>query len=91
LIAFTLSTVFTIAFFNVLGVSITKFASAAQRSTVDTCRTLFVWIFMMGMGRESFNPVQLLGFVILVSGTLVYNEIVIMPCTALNQHTKEIL
>ena len=34
----------TIAFFNVLGVSITKYASAAQRSTVDTCRTALVWV-----------------------------------------------
>ena len=42
----------------------------------------------MILGKESFDPLQLLGFVVLVSGTLVYNEIVTLPCIVLNRNTK---
>lgn len=31
--------------FNATGQAVTKYASSAQRATIDTCRTLFVWIF----------------------------------------------
>lgn len=78
----------TIAFFNVLGVSITKYASAAQRSTVDTCRTMLVWGVQLATHKEKFHALQLMGFVVLVIGTVVYNEIVIIPCEALNKNTR---
>jgi hypothetical protein len=39
----SLGTVVSISCFNGTGVAITKYASAAQRSTVDTCRTLVIW------------------------------------------------
>ena len=50
-----IGTVISIAAFNSLGVSITKYASAAQRATVDSSRTLFIWIFQMMMGKEDFS------------------------------------
>jgi hypothetical protein len=34
----------SIASFNVFGISTTKYASAAQRSTIDTSRTLLIWV-----------------------------------------------
>lgn len=37
----------SISCFNATGVSITKYASAAQRSTIDTCRTLFIWVISL--------------------------------------------
>ena len=55
IMAMAVCTVFTIAFFNVLGVSITKYASAAQRATVDSSRTLLIWVFQMAMGKEDFS------------------------------------
>jgi hypothetical protein len=39
----------SIASFNGSGVTVTKNASAAQRSTIDTCRTLVVWVFFMAV------------------------------------------
>lgn len=88
IIAMAAGLICTIAFFNVFGVSITKYASAAQRSTIDTCRTMLVWGVQLATGKEKFQPLQLVGFIILVSGTIVYNEIVQMPCEALNKNTK---
>lgn len=48
----------SIALFKTMGVTITKNASAAQRATIDTSRTVLVWIFFLGWpykGRENFH------------------------------------
>ena len=37
----------SIACFNAFGVSVTKNASAAQRSTIDSSRTVLIWIFFL--------------------------------------------
>ena len=68
---------------------ITKYASAAQRSTVDTSRTLIIWIVFIFMGTEHFLVGELAGFVLLVAGTLVYNEIIELPFEVLNRNTKQ--
>jgi len=44
----------SIAAFNATGVSITKYASAAQRSTIDTSRTLLIWIVSIALGNEDW-------------------------------------
>jgi hypothetical protein len=67
---------------------ITKYASAAQRSTVDTCRTLIIWCVQLALGKEKFLAGELFGFFILVLGTLVYNEIIEIPLTFMYRNTK---
>jgi len=67
---------------------ITKYASAAQRSTVDTSRTLVIWLVFIFMGTEQFLVGELAGFVLLVLGTLVYNEIIELPFAFMNHNTK---
>uniref|UniRef100_A0A7S3N6J9 Solute carrier family 35 member F6 n=1 Tax=Euplotes harpa TaxID=151035 RepID=A0A7S3N6J9_9SPIT len=87
-----LGSVFSIAFFNAFGVSVTKYASAAQRSTIDTSRTLLIWVFFLvkpGKGQERFIWLELVGFVLLVAGTLIFNEIVVVPLFGFNQWTKK--
>lgn len=87
-----LGVIFTIAFFNYFGVATTKYASAPQRSTVDTSRTVLIWIFFLTVpvkgAEEKFKWLQLLGFILLVIGTLVYNEIVVIPLLGFDQWTK---
>jgi len=78
----------TIAGFNVTGVMITKYASAAQRSTIDTCRTMVIWAVFLLLGKEKFLAGQLAGFAILLFGTLVYNEIIEVPIEFMNYYTK---
>jgi len=65
---------------------ITKYASAAQRSTVDTCRTLIIWLFFLSIGKEKFLVGELVGFFLLIIGTLAYNEIIELPF--LKENTK---
>ena len=85
--------IISISGFNACGVAITKYASAAQRSTVDTCRTLLIWVMALLLGQEhlcgGLSVGQVGGFIILIVGTLVYNEIVVVPCGLLSYNTKQ--
>lgn len=88
-----LGVICTIAFFNYFGVATTKYASAPQRSTIDTSRTVLIWIFFLTVNipgaHEQFHWLQLLGFILLVIGTLIYNEIVTVPFFGFDQYTQE--
>lgn len=68
----------SIGFYNVFGITTTKVASSAQRATIDTSRTLTVWIASVSLGLEPFHWQSIFGFVFLVFGTLIYNEILIL-------------
>ncbi|KAI9833000.1 MAG: hypothetical protein M1819_003832 [Sarea resinae] len=65
--------------FNFFGLSVTRTVSATSRSTIDTCRTLFIWIVSLGLGWETFKWLQVLGFALLVYGTFLFNDIVRPP------------
>ena len=41
----------SIAFFNFLGVSVTKYSSVSHRAVVDTSRTVIVWVFFLALGN----------------------------------------
>lgn len=64
-----------IAIFNFCGISLTHQLSATSRSTVDSCRTLLVWLIAMVLGWDSFLWLQTLGFATLVFGTLCFNGV----------------
>ncbi|KAF2837727.1 MFS general substrate transporter [Patellaria atrata CBS 101060] len=69
--------------FNFFGLSVTRTVSATSRSTIDTCRTLFIWIVSLGLGWETFKPLQILGFALLVYGTFLFNDLVRPPMKTL--------
>jgi hypothetical protein len=54
---------------------VTKSLSGAARATIDACRTLFIWLYALHAGWEQFHLLQVVGFVVLISGTSLYNEI----------------
>lgn len=68
--------------FNFFGLSVTRSVSATSRSTIDTCRTLFIWLVSLGLGWESFKWLQIVGFALLVYGTFLFNDIVRPPLKA---------
>ncbi|KAF7714272.1 Nucleotide-sugar transporter family protein [Penicillium ucsense] len=68
--------------FNFFGLSVTRTVSATSRSTIDTCRTLFIWLVSLGLGWESFKWLQVAGFGLLVYGTFLFNDIVRPPLKA---------
>ncbi|XP_071840120.1 solute carrier family 35 member F6-like [Apostichopus japonicus] len=75
----TIGTILSIAFFNFAGISVTKEMSATTRMVLDSLRTVVIWAVSLLAGWEEFNPVQLLGFVILLLGTFVYNDVFFPP------------
>eukprot|EP00887_Chlorella_sp_A99_P001474 scaffold8.g1474.t1 len=49
--------------------------SGASRASIDACRTILIWLFCLRAGWERFHMLQVVGFVALVSGTSIYNDL----------------
>ena len=81
----------SIAVFNLSGLLVTKYASSTSRTVVDTLRTILVWIFFLTMPlsiKETFSWLQLFGFIVLIIGSVIYNEIVEIHYAGFDQYTK---
>ncbi|KAF1350819.1 putative nucleotide-sugar transporter [Delphinella strobiligena] len=85
-----LLTMISIGGFNFFGLSVTRTVSATSRSTIDTCRTLFIWVVSLGLGWETFKWLQVVGFALLVYGTMVFNEIVRPPTLRFLQRKQSV-
>lgn len=72
-------TVISIAFFNFAGISVTKEISATTRMVLDSVRTVVIWGVSILLGWETFKWMQVLGFISLLLGMCLYNNIVILP------------
>ena len=94
LLAVYLLYIASIATYNIVGINLTKLVSSTARAVVDTVRTVFIWLFFLcfepvpNVG-ETFYPLQLFGFILLVFGTLVYNEILVLPFWGLDYYTRD--
>jgi len=71
--------VVSIAFFNFAGISVTKEISATTRTVLDSIRTLVVWLFFLSIGHEEYSTLQLFGFILLVTGIMIHNDVLIRP------------
>lgn len=71
--------VFSIAFFNFFGISITQRISSTTRSTIDSMRTFLIWVVSLIIGWETFSWLQVCGFMVLVLGSTLYNEVIKIP------------
>jgi len=82
LVIFILLTVIFIAGMNGLGMAVTKYASSANRVTLQQTKIILIWGFFLiyqGGGHENFKYLQLIGFVIMLIGVIIYNEIIVIP------------
>ena len=73
----------------------TQLVSSTARAIVDTVRTVFVWLFFLipspirvEGGEEEFHFLQFFGFILLIAGTLIYNEIVELNFWNLDYYTR---
>ena len=53
-----MGTVFSIAFFNFAGLTVTKELSATTRMVLDSVRTLVIWLFSIIIGWQKFQYLQ---------------------------------
>ncbi|KAJ9524510.1 hypothetical protein QJQ45_019531 [Haematococcus lacustris] len=60
--------VLSIGVFNFFGLSVTAALSGSARATIDATRTLFIWLFSLAAGWESFHELQVVGFAVLLAG-----------------------
>ncbi len=59
----------SIAFFNFFGISVTKKLSASHRMVLDSVRTCVVWTVGLVFFGEKFSILQLIGFLVLITGS----------------------
>ena len=71
--------VVSIAFFNFAGISVTKEISATTRTVLDSVRTLVIWLFSLSVGWEDYATLQLFGFILLICGIFVHNDMLFRP------------
>ncbi|XP_054474485.1 solute carrier family 35 member F6 [Anoplopoma fimbria] len=84
----------SIAFFNFAGISVTKEISATTRMVLDSLRTLVIWAVSLALGWEKFQGLQVLGFLVLLVGTALYNGLhrpllARIPCCSRMVNTEE--
>jgi len=91
---------FSIAFFNFFGLSLTRYLSTVHRTLIDACRTVTVWLFQVilryvfnltdaGESVGWFSILQLIGFIFLVLGTIIYNEVFKISCSKYDSDKEE--
>lgn len=86
--------IFMVGAMNGLGMAVTKYASAANRVTLQQSKTVMVWVFFLiyqNGGHEEFHLLQLFGFFVMLIGVVLYNEILELPLFGFNQYTKRAL
>ncbi|KAK6739273.1 hypothetical protein RB195_020991 [Necator americanus] len=71
--------IISIAFFNFAGTTVTKELSATTRTVIDSIRTIVVWGASIPLFHAKFIPLQIIGFVLLILGMFIYNDIIIGP------------
>ena len=74
----SLGLVFSIAFFNFAGLTVTKTMNATTRMVLDTLRSIIIWVISLAVGWQQFEPFQPVGYIILLAGIWIYYD-AIMP------------
>ena len=64
----------SIPIFNWCSLSVTKRLSSTSRTTIDIGRTILIWIFSLSVGWEILKKLQIIGFLITISGILYFNS-----------------
>lgn len=96
LLFFVIANIVLVGGMNGLGMVITKHASSANRVTLSQVKTVIVWVFFLvvplivDLGvQEEFSFLQLGGFIVMLFGVVIYNEILILPVLGLDSYTKK--
>ena len=57
------------------GISITVKLSAVHRLVLNSGRPIIVWVISLALKWQDFNSLQLVGFIIMTVGVIVFNDI----------------
>ena len=53
--------------------------NASTRMVIDSLRTMVIWGFSLAVKWETFCWVEIIGFVVLLAGSMVYNQVIRVP------------
>lgn len=70
----------TVTIYNYAGIVVTKNSSAMGRTFLDVAKTACVWVVEVLCQWSRFTWLGLLGWVLIVSGTMVYSKTMELPC-----------
>ncbi|XP_033763645.1 solute carrier family 35 member F6-like isoform X2 [Pecten maximus] len=93
--AAVIGNIVSIAFFNFAGISIMKSQSATTRMVLDSVRTLSIWAVTLALTWQTFEGLQVFGFVLLIVGMCLYYNIFVptimkhLPCNRQAAATEE--
>ena len=84
--------VVSIALYNLVGIKLTELVTSTHRVVVDEARIVFIWLFFIFFKevegtQEEFHYLQLIGYIFIVIGTIIYNEILVIPFCDLDYNT----
>ena len=89
----------SIGIFNISGINLMEYSSSAARAVLDNLRTILIWFYFLLIPQssnyeeleETFKYLQLLGFILIIIGNLIYNEILDIKYLGLSKcyKTKE--
>ena len=94
IIVFVILNIILVGGMNGLGMAVTKYASAANRVTLQQSKVIIIWLFFLLVpikGKEEFRILQLIGFLLLLCGIVLFNEIIELPIFGFNRFTKKAL
>ena len=57
------------------GISITVKLSAVHRLVLNSGRPIIVWVISLALKWQDFNSLQLVGFIIMTVGVIIFNDI----------------
>ena len=72
---FSVSTIIVAPILALCSYGVMKHLSSVHLVVFDTFRTLIIWIFSLAVSWQLFNPLQLVGFLVMILGVMVFNDI----------------
>lgn len=86
---FSVALVVCLAFLNYLIVATLKYTEALTVSSIDIARIGIFWGFYIIIDFKSFFFFGLIGGVLIIAGTMVYNEVIVIPWFGLKESANE--
>ena len=92
LIFYVISLAFLNALFGIFGTTISKNATSLIRNIINNLKSFLVWLFFLIVPTkisEKWSWLQFIRFILMIVGTVIFNEILIIPFWGFNKNTKE--
>ncbi|KAL5484286.1 hypothetical protein EMCRGX_G020755 [Ephydatia muelleri] len=78
LLVASLGLVFSIAFFNLAGLTVTLTMNATTRMVLVTSSGIIIWVISLAVGWHIFQPLQPIGYIILLAGIWMNDDVIVL-------------